>query len=77
MPIRIIEDFPHDVRVIENTWIPITDGTYLAARIWLPADAESLRVPALLECMPYRKRDFTRLRDEPLHHYFAGNGCAS
>ncbi|MDZ7782316.1 MAG: CocE/NonD family hydrolase [Halioglobus sp.] len=55
----------------------MTDGTHLAARIWLPEDAESLAVPTLLECMPYRKRDFTRLRDEPLHHYFAGNGYAS
>lgn len=53
------------------------DGCRLAARIWLPEDAESHPVPAILECMPYRKRDFTRLRDEPLHHYLAGHGYAS
>ncbi len=74
---RIVDDFPHRVRTIENTWIPMADGTRLAARIWLPVDAETQPVPALLECMPYRKRDFTRMRDEPLHHYFAGNGYAS
>ena len=74
---RVVKDFPHGVRTIENAWIPMADGTRLAARIWLPADAEAQPVPTLLECMPYRKRDFTRLRDEPLHHYFAGNGYAS
>jgi predicted acyl esterase len=28
-----------------------------AARIWLPADAEQNPVPAILEYLPYRKRD--------------------
>ncbi len=27
------------VRTIEHTWIPMPDGTRLAARIWLPEDA--------------------------------------
>ncbi|HKD70548.1 MAG TPA: CocE/NonD family hydrolase, partial [Candidatus Acidoferrum sp.] len=49
----------------------------LAARIWLPVDAETTAVPAILEYIPYRKRDFTRARDEPMHHYFAGHGYAS
>ncbi|MDX1606964.1 MAG: CocE/NonD family hydrolase, partial [Candidatus Competibacterales bacterium] len=74
---KVVEDFPREVRVIENTWIRMADGVRLAARIWLPADAEDDPVPALLECLPYRKRDFTRPRDEPLHHYFAGHGYAS
>jgi len=74
---RVVEDFPRKVRVLENVWIPMSDGCRLAARIWLPEDAERDPVPALLEYMPYRKRDFTRLRDEPLHHYFAGHGYAS
>jgi len=74
---RIVEDFPHRVRSIENVSIPMSDGIRLAARIWLPDDADASPVPAILECMPYRKRDFTRLRDEPLHHYFAGHGYAS
>ena len=74
---RVIHEFPRDVRVIENVWIPMSDGVRLAARVWLPEDAEERPVPALLECMPYRKRDFTRPRDEPLHHYLAGHGYAS
>ena len=34
-------------------------------------------MPAILEYIPYRKRDFTRARDEPMHHYFAGHGYAA
>ena len=74
---KIVDSFPHTVRVIENCWIPMSDGCHLAARIWLPADAETTPVPAILEYIPYRKRDFTRARDEPMHHYFAGHGYAA
>ena len=52
-------------------------GCRLAARIWLPEDAEASPVPAILEYIPYRKRDFTRARDEPMHYYFAGHGYAA
>jgi len=67
------------VRVIEHVWIPLADGTRLAARIWLPDDAgtDASPVPAILEYIPYRKRDGTRSRDEPMHHYFASNGFAA
>jgi putative CocE/NonD family hydrolase len=74
---KIIDRFPHTVHVIENCWIPMSDGCRLAARIWLPVDAETAPVPAILEYIPYRKRDFTRARDEPMHHYFAGHGYAA
>src|SRR4029077_2855543 len=74
---KIIDRFPHAVRVIEHCWIPMPDGCRLAARLWLPADAERAPVPAILEYIPYRKRDFTRVRDEPMHHYFAGHGYAA
>jgi len=73
---RIVTEFPHAVRVVENTWIPLVDGVHLAARLWLPVDAEARPVPALLEYLPYRKRDGTRLRDDPVHGYFAGHGYA-
>ena len=66
-----------EVKVIENHFIPLADGTRLAARIWLPCDAEIKPVPAILEYIPYRKRDFMRLRDEPIHHYFAAHGYAA
>ena len=43
------------------------DGMRLSARIWLPEDAEATPVPAILEYIPYRKRDLMRARDEPMH----------
>jgi len=63
--------------VIPHEWIPMSDGCRLAARIWLPEDAERQPVPAVLEYVPYRKNDGLVLRDAPIHHYFAGHGYAS
>jgi uncharacterized protein len=70
-------EFPHTLRIIENLMIPLPDGTRLAAKIWLPEDAEQKPVPAIIEYLPYRKRDGTRGRDQGLHMYFAGHGYAS
>jgi putative CocE/NonD family hydrolase len=67
---------PHSVQVIEGTWIPLADGTRLAARLWVPEGAEVAPVPALLEYLPYRRRDFMRARDTQIHGYFAGHGYA-
>jgi len=68
--------FPHPIREIENLWIPLADGTRLAARLWLPLDAEAQPVPALLEYLPYRKNDGTAIRDALRHPYLAGHGYA-
>ena len=75
---RIVDKFPRKVREIENTFIPMPDGMKLAARIWLPEDAEKNPVPAILEYLPYRKRDGdgTAARDALTHPYFAGHGYA-
>src|ERR1700684_231494 len=59
------------VRHIENDWITLSDGCRLAVRLWLPADAGAAPVPAILEYIPYRKRDFMRRRDERMHRWFA------
>jgi predicted acyl esterase len=72
----IVTIFPRAVRVIEHTLIPLKDGTNLAARIWLPDDAERDPVPAILEYLPYRKRDGTYERDALTHPYLAGHGYA-
>ena len=56
-------DFPRAVHEIANTWIVLADGCRLAARIWLPSNAERDPVPAILEYLPYRKRDGTVERD--------------
>ena len=74
---RKLDEFPHKIRKVEHFWIMLKDGCRLAARMWLPADAEAKPVPAVLEYIPYRKRDGTRGRDEPMHGYFAGHGYAA
>jgi len=76
MDIDIVTQLPRKVREIENTFITLKDGTRLAARIWLPVDAEKNPVPAILEYLPYRKRDGTAERDQLTHPYFAGHGYA-
>ncbi len=71
-----ISNFPHKIKKIENVWIPMRDGTRLAARLWLPVNADDDPVPAIMEYIPYRKRDLTRLRDSLMHPYMAGHGYA-
>ena len=73
---QIVKTFPYQVEVIENEWIPMSDGFHLAARMWLPKGSEKSPVPAILEYIPYRKRDFKRNRDAAIHGYFAGHGYA-
>ncbi|HUI89069.1 MAG TPA: CocE/NonD family hydrolase [Anaerolineales bacterium] len=74
---KTIDTFPRPVKLIENTWIMLADGTRLAARIWMPAEAAQHPVPAILEYLPYRKDDGTAIRDRVLHEYFAGHGYVS
>ena len=73
---KTIKTFPRKVREIPNTFITLPDGTKLAARIWMPVDADKHRVPAILEYLPYRKRDGTHVRDALTHPYIAGHGYA-
>ena len=73
---KIIREFDHKVVQQENVWIPMTDGIQLAARLWLPESALFKPVPAILEYIPYRKRDSMRSRDTHIYTYFAGHGYA-
>ena len=77
MALKIKTKFPRKIKEIANLWIPLSDGTKLAARLWLPTDAEKNPVPALLEYLPYRKTDGTHERDALTHPYLAGHGYAS
>jgi putative CocE/NonD family hydrolase len=44
--------------VLEEAWIPLPDGTRLAADLWRPKDARGRgRFPVLLEYLPYRKTE--------------------
>jgi putative CocE/NonD family hydrolase len=74
---RHVSDFPRRVVMHDPVWITMPDDTRLAARIWLPEDAASNKVPAILEYLPYRRRDGTAVRDALTHPYFAGHGYAS
>ncbi|MCS3802407.1 putative CocE/NonD family hydrolase [Chromobacterium alkanivorans] len=73
---KTITQFPHAIREVEHFTITLADGCRLAARMWLPRDAEARPVPAILEYLPYRKRDGTAVRDQLTHPYFAGHGYA-
>jgi uncharacterized protein len=66
-----------EVRELRHVWIPMSDGVRLAARIWLPVDAEDDPVPALLEYLPYRKNDDTAPRDTVHQPRFAAHGYAA
>ena len=72
-----LKSLPRPIREIEHGWIPLSDGTRLAYRCWLPVDADSDPVPALLEYIPYCKRDGTSVRDGAMHPYLAAHGYAS
>ena len=62
---------------IEHQWITMNDGVRLSARLWLPAGVTMQAVPAILEYIPYRKRDMVRIRDERNHPLFAQSGYAA
>jgi putative CocE/NonD family hydrolase len=69
-------DYPRKIEVMRDVFIPLQDGLKLAAQIWLPVDADNDPVPAILEYLPYRKRDGTSERDAVTHPYYAGFGYA-
>ncbi len=62
--------------VLENEYIPLADGRRLAARIWLPDTVSEAPAPAILEYLPYRKRDGTAERDESTYPVLAEAGYA-
>lgn len=61
-------------RIIETEWIPLPDGTNLAARIWMPDGADEKPCPAILEYLPYQRRDGTTRRDDATYPGFAAAG---
>jgi putative CocE/NonD family hydrolase len=69
-------DPPGPFRVVAHEWIPLGDGRRLAARLYLPEDAETHPVPALLELHPYGSRGPRAIGDLPRHGYLAGHGYA-
>ena len=68
--------FPCQITETEDMAIVLSDGCRLSARVWMPLDAGTNPVPAVLEYIPYRKRDGTLPRDELMHPFVAGHGYA-
>ena len=64
------------VREVEHCWIPVSGGVRLSARLWLPETRPGEANPAVLEYIPYRKRDMVRIRDERNHAFLARHGYA-
>src|SRR5262245_54821520 len=69
----------HDVRVLRDVRIPVSDGLELSANLWLPepsADAPDERFPAILEMIPYRKDDWRAAGDDAFGRHLAARGYA-
>lgn len=71
---KIVTDFPFSIREEQDLGIVLADGTRLSARVWMPEGDGPF--PAILEFLPYRKRDGTVVRDALTHPYLAGHGYA-
>ena len=77
---KIKDQFPYKIIEIEHETITLSDGCKLAYRMWLPESPYAIPNPitfaAILEYLPYGKRDGTAIRDQLTHPYFAGYGYA-
>ncbi|GGY32249.1 CocE/NonD family hydrolase [Streptomyces djakartensis] len=73
---RYVTNLPYETKEEEHVTIPMSDGVRLSAHVWRPTSSDQEPVPAVLEYIPYRKRDLTAVRDSIHHPYLAGHGYA-
>ncbi len=73
---KTVTEFPFEIVEVADMGIVMPDGCRLSARVWMPKGAENQPVPAILEHLPYRKRDGTTARDTLTHPCLAGHGYA-
>ncbi|MEU0084489.1 CocE/NonD family hydrolase [Streptomyces sp. NPDC006274] len=73
---RYVSNLPCATTEEEHVAVPMSDGVCLSARIWRPVSSDAEPVPAVLEYIPYRKRDLSSVRDSVHHPYIAGHGYA-
>src|SRR5512136_1336730 len=70
------------VHEVETRWdlrIPVRDGLELSANLWLPVPPPSgpaVRVPVLLEMIPYGKDTWHRAADVAMGEFLAARGFA-
>lgn len=62
------------IDVHDDMRVPLRDGISLSARVWMPKAAMAQPMPAILEILPYRKRDGTAARDATTHAEFCQHG---
>lgn len=62
----------HGVAHTAHFWLPMADGVRLSASLWRPEGSGAW--PAVLEIIPYRKRDHTATRDWGIHGFLAQAG---
>ena len=63
-----------DIVETPDQGIVMPDGGRLSGHIWRPANTHKVPVPAILEFLPYKKRDETTARDPFTHPNFAKRG---
>src|SRR5690606_36787704 len=63
------------VNYTAHQWISMSDGVRLSAASWMPGRLTE-PLPALIEIIPYRKRDHTAERDFQMHSALAAHGYA-
>ncbi len=54
--VRVRTDYPFDVGVVEHVWVPLSDGTRLAAKLWLPRRRRARAGRLLLPPVPQERR---------------------
>ena len=70
-----------DIIKVEHIAITMKCGAQLYAHLWIPESIYSnktdIKVGTIVEYLPYRKNDFTSVRDSIRHPYYVGYGFAS
>ena len=74
--VRVVHEFPRRVDVREQVWIPLADGTRLAARIWLPDDARPTPCRPSSSTSPTASTTARRAATTSRWRWFAGHGYA-
>jgi predicted acyl esterase len=64
----------YKVRTVENTWIAVSGGLKLAARLWIPEGAAGQTFPVVFEYIPYRTHDSYRAIDDHWGPQLAARG---
>ena len=73
---RRVTKFPNEIEAWSTSGSPCATAAGSRPGSGIPKNADEQPVPAILEYIPYRKRDHTRYDDETAYTYLAGHGYA-